>query len=85
MIERMVRDDDSSSRGCAIAYCLRIRGPVPARLLDSFEGSVIRAGSTTALLCPIADASELYGLIARLEALGLTLVAIHPVDRASEL
>jgi hypothetical protein len=84
MIERMARDDDSSSRGRASAYCLRIRGPVPARLLDSVNGSVLRAGATTALICPIADASELYGLIARLEALGLTLVSVHPVDRASE-
>ena len=85
MIERMPGDDDSTSRGrCATAYRLRIRGPVPATLLESFNGAIIRAGSTTALTCSIADASELYGLIARLEALGLMLVSVEPVDRAPE-
>jgi hypothetical protein len=81
MIEPMPGDDDSTSRGrCATAYRLRIRGPVPASLLESFNGAIIRAGSTTALTCSIADASELYGLIARLEALGLMLVSVEPVD-----
>ena len=82
----MPGDDDSTSPGrCATAYRLRIRGPVPETLLESFDGSIIPAGSTTALTCSIADASELYGLIARLEALGLMLVSVHPVDRRSEL
>ena len=85
MIELMPRDDDPTSRRhCATAYCLRIRGPAPAPLLESFDGSMIRAGTTTALICPIADASELYGLIARLEALGLILVSVQPVNRKSE-
>ena len=86
MLEPMLGDDDSTSPGrCATAYRLRIRGPVPATLLESFDGAILRAGSTTALICSIADASELYGLIARLEALGLMLVSVEPVDRAPDL
>ena len=85
MIEPMPGDDESTTRGrFATAYRLRIRGPVPATLLESFSGSIIRTGSPTALICSIADASELYGLIARLEALGLMLVSVQPVDRAPE-
>ena len=81
MIERMPCDEDSPrSAGSAISYCVRIRGPLPEPLVAALEGTILQTDATTTLICPVADTSALYGLIARLEALGLTLVSVQPVD-----
>ena len=86
MIERMPCDEDSLRSGwSATSYCIRIRGPLPEPLVASLEGTILRTDATTTLICPVTDTSALYGLIARLEALGLTLVSAQPVDGAPDL
>ncbi len=60
-------------------YRIEIRGRPPARILDELTGFTIEVGApTTTLSGPLADTAALYGLIARLEALGLTLLSVHP-------
>ncbi|HZB43385.1 MAG TPA: hypothetical protein VE487_20615 [Ilumatobacter sp.] len=66
------------------SYRIRVRGPLPETLVASLEGSIVGADATTTLVCPIADTSALYGLIARLEALGLHLVSVQPVEGAPD-
>jgi hypothetical protein len=51
---------------------------VPARLDDELDSFTVQAGATTTLTGPVTDAAHLYGLIARLECLGLTLVSVQP-------
>ena len=59
-------------------YRLQVRGRVPAGLADELDGFTIQAGPTTTLTGPVTDTAELYGLIARLECLGLTLLSVQP-------
>ena len=59
-------------------YCLQVRGPLPASLADQLDGFTVHTGPTTTLTGPVTDAAHLYGLIARLESLGLTLLSVQP-------
>ena len=56
----------------------QVRGRLPARLADELDGFTVDAGPTTTLTGPVADPAALYGLIARLECLGLNLLSVHP-------
>ena len=60
----------ATARRPPTTYCLKVRGRVPAGLADALDGFTIQAGPTTT--------AELYGLIARLECLGLTLLSVQP-------
>jgi hypothetical protein len=68
----------ATARRPPTTYCLQVRGPVPAGLADELDGFTIQAGPTTTLTGPVTDTAELYGLIARLECLGLTLLSVQP-------
>ena len=59
-------------------YRLQVRGPLPASLADELDGFTVHAGPTTTLTGPVTDTADLYGLIARLECLGLTLLSVQP-------
>jgi hypothetical protein len=60
-------------------YRIEIRGRLPARVLDELTDFTLEVDTqTTTLSGPLADAAALYGLIARLESLGLTLLSVHP-------
>ena len=72
--------DASRSDAKAATDHLPLAGPrtpagQPGRQLDGFT---VHAGPTTTLTGPVTDAADLYGLIARLECLGLTLLSIQP-------
>ncbi len=58
-------------------YRLQILGPVPAGLSDQLDGFTVQTGPQTTLTGPVTDAADLYGLIARLESLGLTLLSVQ--------
>ena len=60
-----------------IRYRLQVRGRVPAKLADELVGFTVDAGPTTTITGPIVDPAALYGLIARLECLGLNLLSLH--------
>lgn len=59
-------------------YEIRVRGELPATLLDDFaaELSVADAGTTT-IRAELADQSALHGLIHALRQQGLTLVDVR--------
>ena len=70
-------DAATTPRRPPTTYRLQVRGPVPARLADELDGFTIQAGPTTTLTGPVTDAAHLYGLIARLECHGLTLLCVQ--------
>ena len=61
-------------------YRIEVHGPLPAGAADDWPGMAVeRSATTTSLVGPVADPAALYGLLARLEALGLALVTVGPV------
>jgi hypothetical protein len=70
-------DAAPTPRRPSTTYRLQVQGPVPARLADELEGFTVQAGPTTTLTGPVTDAADLYGLIARLECLGLILLSVQ--------
>lgn len=68
-------------------YEIRVSGPVPATLLEEFEGvHVVIHPTVTVLRGPIPDQAALQGILTRLLALNLDLIDVHrlPNDRASD-
>jgi hypothetical protein len=64
----------------ATIYDIEVRGALPASLCAELPGFHQRRDAEgTVLTGPVADAAALYGLLARLETLGVTLVAVRPV------
>jgi hypothetical protein len=60
------------------SYEIRIRGRVSRALLASFEGMASELEPVeTVLHGPVRDQAELYGLIGRIQALGLELVELR--------
>lgn len=46
-------------------------------LAEDLESFTVQPGPTTTLTGPVTDPAALYGLIARLESLGLTLLSVQ--------
>jgi hypothetical protein len=67
-------------------YKVRIRGVLSERLLGAFPELVAEArGGETVLVGALPDQAALYGVLAQIEALGLTLLEVryappHPAD-----
>ncbi len=62
-------------------YRIQVKGHLPAgwsEWLGQFEITCEPDGNTT-LTGPIRDQSELYGLVAKLQNLGLTLISVNPL------
>jgi hypothetical protein len=60
-------------------YQIEVDGRLPAGAEREFPGMVVRvSGRTTTLVGIVPDAAALYGIVARLEALGVTLLAAQP-------
>ena len=61
-------------------YRIDVRGRMPSALtaeLSRFE--IVEVGDSTTLTGLVADSAALYGLLARIEAVGLALVAVQPL------
>ncbi len=62
-----------------LTYRIEVRGRLPGRVLDELAGFTVElSAQTTRLSGPFADSAALYGIIARLEALGLPLMSVQP-------
>jgi hypothetical protein len=63
-------------------YRIRVHGMLPAHWSEWFDGFAIAydAGGDTTLTGQVVDQAALHGLISRVRDLGLTLVAIEPID-----
>jgi hypothetical protein len=60
-------------------YRIAVNGRLPTGATAEFAGwAVTFDGETTTLAGVIADAAALYGVIARLEGLGVTLRSVQP-------
>ncbi len=74
----------AQARGVAIEpgyeYMIRIRGRLGATALSAFPAmeSEVRAGETV-LTGPLEDQSAVYGVLAQIEALGLTLIELRQI------
>jgi hypothetical protein len=71
-------DAPPTPRWSTTTYRLQVQGRLPAMLAKELAGFTVDAGPTTTLTGPVSDPAALYGLIARLECLGLTLLSVHP-------
>lgn len=71
-----------------MTYEVRLRGRLTSNLLSQFDefGLVADAEPLETLLHgPVADQAALYGLLRRIEALGLELVELRRVSDRSEI
>jgi hypothetical protein len=60
-------------------YRIEIAGPVPEAIREELPHMVVKvSGGVTALIGDIPDTCALYGIIARLEALGIALLSAQP-------
>jgi len=61
-----------------IVYELRVSGDIPPDLLSEFDGMTVTvAPAETVLYGPLPDQSALFGLLTRIDALGLRLVEVR--------
>ena len=68
-----------------LTYRIEVRGRLPSQVLDELADFTVDISvQTTTLSGPFADSAALYGLITRLEALGLALVSVQPADRRDQ-
>ena len=59
-------------------YEITVRGRLSAALAEGFDGlSATASGPDTVLRGEIADQSALYGVLERVESLGLELLDVH--------
>jgi hypothetical protein len=59
-------------------YEITVRGRLSARLLAAFDGLTATSSSTeTVLRGEIVDQAALYGVLERIESLGLELLGVH--------
>ena len=61
---------------------IRVKGQLDEQWSDWFEGLAIThtAENDTLLVGPVADQAALYGLLAKLEALGVPLLSVQQVE-----
>ncbi len=74
----LASSDPAQTQDIPVWYEIRVRGVLDPAWSDWFDGMSIGQGARgdTVLAGPVADQAALYGLIARLRDLGLTLIAI---------
>lgn len=65
-------------------YEIYVRGPVGPTIAEALNTlSVERRGAVTVLNAPVPDQAALYGLLHRLEELGLELLALRRTPSAA--
>ena len=66
----------------ACVYVIRVEGHLTERWSDWFEGLEIRQDSDgeTTLSGMLADQSALFGVLAKIQALNLTLISVHKAN-----
>jgi hypothetical protein len=62
-------------------YCVVVRGHVGRELADTFEHLELDSNpGESSLTGTFADPAQLYGLLDRLQDLGIPIVSVNPVD-----
>ena len=66
-------------------YTIEVRGCLPDGVATELGDFELHAGdASTRITGPVIDSAALYGLLARLESLGVALVAVHPDPDGSD-
>ena len=66
-------------------YEIRFRGRMPAGAVTDFDGMrLVRRRGESALIGMLPDQAALHGALARIEALGLTLVEVRRAPTGQE-
>lgn len=66
-------------------YQIRVEGKLNSHWAHWFEGMTIDYdGHTTILTGPVADQSQLHGMLHRIRDLNLTLISINPQEKQKE-
>jgi hypothetical protein len=66
-------------------YEIRVKGRLSASLISSFEGLTATVEPVETILSgPVEDQAALYGVLSRVQALGLELVEVRKVAPAGE-
>ena len=75
----MARSTGHRDGAGAAQYVVRVAGPLPALAAHWFEDLSVEvlAGGDVRLCVTVADPAALYGLLARLRDLGLTLLSLE--------
>ena len=69
--------DDSHHPAGPTRVVIRVRGPLGPTLREAFPNLTVRREGSDALLCgTLCDQSALYGVLYRIEALGLELLEV---------
>jgi hypothetical protein len=69
----------------ATRYRIEVRGRLPSGVAAEFPGMTVEvADQVTQLRGSLPDAAALYGSIARLEALGLVLIAVRAEEEEQQ-
>jgi hypothetical protein len=64
-----------------VTYRITVRGRLSERFFSAFEGMTLEPkNGKTAIVGPVVDQSQLYGLLERLRDLGLELVRLEEVE-----
>ena len=68
-------------------YEISVMGQLDPKWSDWFDGLdfVPRANNETLLVGPVADQTALHGLLAKIRDLGLPLLTVKRVDKASDV
>lgn len=65
------------------SFEIHVRGPLPVGALEEFEGLTAKVvPAETVLTGVLADQAALYGVLTRLQALGLELVEVRRLSDA---
>lgn len=68
--------------GSPIAYQIHVRGQLDQKWSDWFAGfSITHTNGETVLTGSVADQSALYGILAKIHDLGLTLIRVEQVSQ----
>ena len=66
-------------------YVIEVSGCVPSALAGELTEFTRHQGQDTTILTgPVADSAALYGLLARLESVGVPLISARPLTDAAE-
>ena len=66
-------------------YAIEVQGNLPSVLLSQLaDFTVVDGERTTFLIGRVVDAAALYGILARLECLGVPLVSVQPITEHTE-
>jgi hypothetical protein len=83
-IDRRMIMDSTGRSGTTIRYQIQIRGKLDLKWSEWFDGFLFtHTNGETVLEGAVADQSALYGILAKIHDLGLTLLCVERLSKES--